>query len=393
MTNLLTKQRIGWILMLILFIPFLAFGQSTPDAAISSNTNFLESLGLLGGMAIAPFAALFVTSLISVLGLGNEFVAENPILGNWITVVISGVLTFAPLLPKVFKSTAVIGQAIDWINDRAGAVVGIIVLISPYFNEFSQTETVQEVSLGFIDPGASPMLFLTLAIAIPYFVVVMTVRSFFGILIFLSPIPTLDAIFEVVKQGVSVVLILLYLVWPEAALIVTGLVFLFSFFLYQKAKRIMAFFRYLYLHPIIRSLGFGETTLVPSNLPRAVSNEIAPSFAIEVVLKQPFHTWRRRQLVWLTITNGEVKLIQPQWFGMAETISLGSQFTAFNRVERKWSHLLLYSQSHHFQLQLNLTYSPKIDEIETLFRIENESVNNASVPNTKTLLHAFGKAT
>jgi len=158
MTHLLTKQRIGWVLMLILFIPFIAFGQSTLDAAITSNTNFLESLGLLGGMAIAPFAALFVTSLISVLGLGNEFIAGNPILGNWITVVISGVLTFAPLLPKVFKSTAVIGQAIDWIHDRAGAVVGIIVLVSPYFNEFSQTEAVQEVSLGFIDPGASPML-------------------------------------------------------------------------------------------------------------------------------------------------------------------------------------------------------------------------------------------
>lgn len=373
-------------------LPLVALSQEDPNIAIEENSNLIQSLGLLGGMAIAPFAALFVTSLVSVLGLGNEFIAENPVLGNWITVIISGILTFAPLLPKVMKSTAVIGQAIDWINDRAGAVVGLIVLISPYFNQAIEPEAVQAVSLGFFDVGSSPYLMITLAVAIPYLIIVMTVRSFFSILIFLSPIPTLDAIFEIIKQGLSVGMVLLYLAWPEAALVMSGIIFIISFFLYRKAKRLLSYFRYMYLKPIGVALGFRTVDILPSHLPSNVNDQLeGPTMVIQVALKSTFRKWRQRQLVYMALDQNSVRFVRPRWFGMTEVEELPMSAELFSSLTKKWTHYELASKSTNLIFQLNLGHGPLIEKIEELLLVDEKSASTEDVPQFNQLAKAMGR--
>lgn len=381
-----------WIVGFLFMLPLLAIAQEDPNLAIEENSNLIQSLGLLGGIAIAPFAALFVTSLVSVLGLGNEFIAENPVLGNWITVVISGILTFAPLLPKLLKSTAVIGQAIDWLNDRAGAVVGLIVLISPYFTQALEPTATEAVTLGFMDFGTSPYLYITLAVAIPYLIIVMTVRSFFGILIFLSPIPTLDAIFEVAKQGLSVGMVLLYLAWPEGALFMSAIIFIISFFLYRKAKRLMAFFSYLYLKPIGVALGFKKVDLLPSHLPSRVNDQLeGPRMVVQVALKTTFRKWKQRQLVYMALDNSTLRFIRPRWFGMTEVEEMPLTPELFSSLTKKWTHYQLKSDSSNLIFQLNLGHGTIIQEIEDLLMVDEKMASKEEVPQFNQLAKVMGQ--
>jgi hypothetical protein len=97
-------------------------------------------------------------------------------------------------------------------------------------------------------PGAAALL------AVGFILVLgsmMLVRMALDVIIWLSPVPFIDLVFEVLKKALSVVLVLLYLLDPVLATVVAALIFLISLLLLRWAGRIVAFTLSVLLNPLL----------------------------------------------------------------------------------------------------------------------------------------------
>jgi micrococcal nuclease len=97
-------------------------------------------------------------------------------------------------------------------------------------------------------PGAAALL------AVGFILVLgsmMLVRMALDVIIWLSPVPFIDLVFEVLKKALSVVLVLLYLLDPVLATFVAALIFLISLLLLRWAGRIVAFTFSVLLNPLL----------------------------------------------------------------------------------------------------------------------------------------------
>ena len=83
-------------------------------------------------------------------------------------------------------------------------------------------------------------------------IVIQTVRLFFEGLIFLSPIPFLDAFFELLNKTFCLMLITLFVFSPFAALVVNVLIFVLCLLIFRGVHRKVVAFRHSVLLPLWR---------------------------------------------------------------------------------------------------------------------------------------------
>jgi endonuclease YncB( thermonuclease family) len=100
---------------------------------------------------------------------------------------------------------------------------------------------------------AIPFLGVTGLLAVGFIIVLasmMVVRTAIDVIIWLSPVPFIDLVFEVLKKVLSAAFVVLYLVDPVLAAFVAGLIFLISLVLLRWAGRIVAFAFSVLLNPL-----------------------------------------------------------------------------------------------------------------------------------------------
>ena len=216
----------------------------------------VEWLAPLAPVALSPFFG--ITLLSGLACYGPDWLPDNALLSDrsplanptmfW-TFLILTVLTSAPRFSKVSKPIA---QLADFLETYS-AVVILLVLKVVSMSDASDSvaqEAIVPVQAGILSVGWEGMIMLAMAINI---VVVNTVKFFFEFMVWITPVPFLDACFEVANKAICAGLMAVYAYSPPVALIINLTLFVVCAFAFVWIKRREVFYRTMLLDWIIKS--------------------------------------------------------------------------------------------------------------------------------------------
>ena len=212
------------------------FGQSLSIA---------EWLGPMAPVALSPFFGVACLSGLSLFG-GSWVASGNPLIGpdsplhDTRVFGVFLVLTLLTSIPRLTKVSKPFAQAADQLESWSG-VITMLVLRYMISSESAVTEEpVALVQLGLFSFSAD--LALMLAAAVNIFVI-SAVRFFCEVLIWLTPVPMLDAVFELCNKMVCATLMALYASSPVLALTLNAGIFLAALLVFGWVHRREIFFR------------------------------------------------------------------------------------------------------------------------------------------------------
>ena len=240
-------MKLRSLMVLLLLFPLLAFAYDTGQAAadlaaadkVADAVPWSELLGPLAPIALSPFfgmACLSGTSLLITRGVlpDNSFLHGHPVLTHpsiFAAFLMLAVLTSLPRLTKVSKPLA---QFCDFLETYAGVVAVLVVqVVARYGQAEPPPEVILPAGLGTVTLGT-----LLAALSVVNILVIQTVRFFFELLVWLSPVPLLDALFETANKLVCAGLMALYAFSPWLALVINVLIFLVCLALFRRARHV-----------------------------------------------------------------------------------------------------------------------------------------------------------
>jgi len=345
------KIKLKALLLLGVLMPFLLLAQDNENAmvAVKTNGDLIAQLAHLLPMGINPYATVFFTSILSKMGMHNEFVATNPFFDNWLILILFGALfLFTTLVGTVFKTnkaTAVIGLADNYLSNHAAILINVIVMIAPAFFVNEGEAVLQEA--GVISFGIQTLL--VLIVSVYFLLVVTTVRFFIDILIFLTPIPLIDSILEIVKVVVTILFIGVSIFYPTVSVVISVLVFIIALTMYKKSLRLVSKTTYLFIYPIINMFKKKESLL-------GVNND----FSILVYLNKKMKTIKKGSIARLEERADGFYLVNKKFFVFKkeEKIDFSNSYISKGRLKSK-----ITNDTMDLTLFLNRSYYKYIQEI------------------------------
>ncbi len=162
-----------------------------------------------------------------------------------------------------------VGKLLRAAEDSSVLVTyGLLALVT-FFGAAHPAPPPHVVQMGFWSVSADVVLAVGFALALG---VMMTVRFAFDVLIWLTPVPFVDFLFETIKKLLSLSFLGLYFLSPVAASSVGLLVLLPALFLYGWALRIFSFAFRIVLRPVLVSL-------FPDSRPQIVEKHLSQRLA------------------------------------------------------------------------------------------------------------------
>lgn len=237
--------------------PAFAFPQDAApgitDAEIVAAQQFGQSLSIaewLGPMAPVALSPFFGVACLSGLSLfGGDWVAQsNPLIGPnsplhdnrvFFIFLILTLLTSIPRLTKVSKPFA---QAADHLESWSGIITMLVLRYMVSSETMAENAPVAVVQSGLISFSADFVLMLAAAVNI---FVISTVRFFCEVLVWLTPVPVLDAVFELSNKVICATLAALYAWSPLLALSLNAAIFFGALLVFGWVHRREIFFRIL----------------------------------------------------------------------------------------------------------------------------------------------------
>lgn len=241
------KKPLGILFGLLLLAPTLAFAYDTGQAAadlaaadrVADALPWSEVMGPLAPIALSPFfgmACLSGISLLTTRGIlpDNSFLHGHPVLTHpWIFFAFLALAIFTSL-PRLTKVSKPLAQFCDFLETYAGVVAVIVVqVVARYAEAEPPPEVILPAGLGTVTLST-----LLAALSIVNLLVIQGVRFFFELLVWLSPVPALDALFEFINKAACAGLMFLYAFSPWAALLINIAIFLVCLLLFRKARKV-----------------------------------------------------------------------------------------------------------------------------------------------------------
>ncbi|MBL7214103.1 MAG: hypothetical protein ISS71_00325 [Phycisphaerae bacterium] len=214
----------------------------------------IETLGPLAPVALSPFfglACLSGTSILCDAGIlpANDFLQGNEVLNNWLVFLLFAGLTVVTSVPKLVSVSKVFAEAVDRVETYAGIISYAVILLAA--QQSAPQEDVVVYSAGFFTLTHNGLLACMAAVNI---FVIASVRFFFELLVLISPIPTLDAIFECTNKGIAAVLACIYAFNPYLAFVLNIFIFLVCLVIFKWVNRRLRYLKAVLLEPILLGL-------------------------------------------------------------------------------------------------------------------------------------------
>ncbi len=281
-----------------------------------------EALGPLAPVAMSPFFGLTCLSGMSILsdveffGLAdNGFLQGNEVLNNWLVFLVFGALTVATSVPRLVSVSKIFAEAMDRVETYAGIISYGVILMAAAQSQGPEQETFVYTA-GFISFTQSGLL--TIAAAVNIFVI-SSVRFFFELLVLISPIPTLDAIFECANKGIAGILVCIYAYDPRLAFVLNVFLFLICLVIFKWINRRLKYLKATLLEPIllgiVRKL-LGRGTYDPDWKAKRRCGRQVPD--LEMVVKcfpmRKLGKIKTKDLCYLTFSADGVSLLKPYLF-------------------------------------------------------------------------------
>ena len=245
-----------------------------------------EALGPLAPVAMSPFfglACLSGTSILCEMGIlpENNFLQGNEVLNNWLVFLLFAGLTVVTSVPKLVSVSKVFAEAVDRVETYAGIIsYGVILLAA---QQGAPQEDVVVYSAGFITLTSNGLLACMAAVNI---FVIATVRFFFELLVLISPIPTLDAIFECTNKAIAGIIACIYAFNPYLAFVLNVILFLICLVIFKWVNRRLRYYKAVLLEPILLGMVrkvLGRETYDPDwKIKRRLSRDIN---GVQLVIK------------------------------------------------------------------------------------------------------------
>ncbi len=212
-----------------------------------------EWLGPMASIALSPYFGIMCLSGLAQFGSGtalqaNGFVSGNPILKNPLVFWIFLGLTIATSLPRFTKVSKPIAQFLDRVETYS-AIITLVVIrmaVSSSPPEASDASTV--VSAGFLSFGYDSLMIVAAALNV---FIIATVRFVIELLIWMSPLPTVDAIFELANKSFSGSLMAIYSFSPLTAMVINILLFAGCLAVFFPVRRRAIYLRSLIVDPVV----------------------------------------------------------------------------------------------------------------------------------------------
>lgn len=240
----------------------LALDQAKADQLVSTletttqSLEIVEVLGPLAPVALSPFFGITCLSATSILSEktdiipNNNLITGNEALNNPMVFATFLVLTLVTSLPKLTTVTKAFAQAADQLETYAGIVSYLVIV---YIATGGSSESMDQVvySAGIVTFTKSTLLMIACIVNI---FVINTVKFFFELLVLISPIPTVDAMFEAANKAVTAGLAILYAFSPTLAFAVNVVLFLICLVIFQWTRKRIRYYRSILLGPAARKL-------------------------------------------------------------------------------------------------------------------------------------------
>ena len=270
----------------------------------------------------------------------------------------------ATSLPRLTKVSKPIAGALEQIESYSSIItlVAIRYLISQDAPAVEGTDVVYAAGIGTVTVDA--MLSIAAAINI---VVINAVKFFFEFLIWLVPIPALDAVFEASNKAVVAFLMAIYSVSPLAATMLNLVLFAICAVLFVWTRRQVVFMRTILVGWFIGWLKTGRPPTTPD---------------IVVFAKDDFGPFPARERLMLSRTTDGLVLTRRSLFGGSTEHPV--TVTRSARIEPGWiAHSLILSDDgeHCGRLLLSRSHTPHLDVVAALLHIDlaEEDVESARV--------------
>jgi hypothetical protein len=278
-----------------------------------------ELLGPLAPVALSPFfglACLSGTTLLVNRGVlpDNPFLQGNSALNHPVVFAAFLVLALATSVPRLSKVSKPLAQLLDLAETYAGIVAVLVIQWAAHLDSGSPDTSV--VSAGFLATGVEGLL---MAASVANILVIQTVRFFFEMLILLSPIPLIDALFEVANKALCAGLVAVYALSPAAAFAMNLVVFLVCLAMFGWAHRRTGYLKAVALQPLwnwirrMRQVDFSGASLPPPQrrqFPRAW-------FAVQVFPSRPYQGLKPYAACWLVHDGDQLRVVRGSRWGRA----------------------------------------------------------------------------
>jgi hypothetical protein len=231
----------------------------------------------------------------------NDFLVGNKALNNPLIFVVFLGLAIATSLPKMTAVSKGFAQAADQLETYAGIITYIAIFyLAGSGSDAGSTASTQQVvyTAGIFSFTKSTLLMIASAVNI---IVINTVKYFFEMLVWISPIPALDAIFEAANKTFAAALMAVYAFSPYLALVLNIILFLICLMIFNWARRNMKYYRAILVAPVIAKL-FGQSAPVP---PAHVKEKLALAVEqgapiLKVFPAAKIHKIKKKDACWLT---------------------------------------------------------------------------------------------
>lgn len=353
-----TKRPMKKLLLILLLLPLISTAQESSheiQATLTHNSNLIDQFAQLAPMGINPYVTVFMTSLCAKIGFHNEFVATNPFFNNWIILILFGILfLFTALVGTIFKTnkaTAPIALADNYLSNHAALIINGFIMLTPTLisNNPMHNEIVYQAGLLSINFKT----ILILMASMYFLIVVMSVRFFIDILIFLSPIPLVDSFLEIFKIIISMVFVIISIINPLLSVTISVFMFLIAIIFYRRSIRLINKTKYLILYPILN---------IFRNEHKIMTN--GHSFSILTYVGKNTVKMKRGKIVRLEKQDDKFFLIKRRFLlsNVTEEISFANCFLSQNHLN-----ICLTNETGSLLLILNRSYHNFIDDLaETL---------------------------
>ncbi len=204
----------------------------------------VEWLAPLAPVALSPFFGITLLSGLACFGTewlpsSNALLSDNSPLANPTLFWVFLVLTVVTSVPRFSKASKTISQLADFLETYS-AIVILVVLKFAASLEIGVVQDSVAQQAGILAVGWDGFIAIAMATNL---IVINAVKFFFETLVWITPIPFLDACFEIANKTLCAALMAIYAFSPMLALALNILIFIACLFVFAWMKRREVFYR------------------------------------------------------------------------------------------------------------------------------------------------------
>ena len=211
-------------------------------------------LGPLAPIAMSPFFGITCLSGLAMWGPdwmpGNGLLDSVTPLKSPMLFWVFAVLTIVTSLPRLSKLSKPMAQAVDQVEAYAGIITLLVIkYIAAPVESVGESGEVMEA--GIVSTSVDAILYVMLVINV---LVINSVKFFFEFMIWLTPVPFIDACFEAANKAVCGALMAVYAFSPTLATIINLSMFVICLLVLRWIGRRITQYRTLALDPLFSML-------------------------------------------------------------------------------------------------------------------------------------------